>query len=95
MESPKKPGIIVHIPIHPTKKPKVKVRIRLQPPKRPDLEVPIPPEPQREPEFRVILPLFTFLDMTTWFLVTWTFRPALKYLGNLNISRLHYAPLFV
>jgi hypothetical protein len=32
--------------------------------------------------------------MDTWFLATWTFPPALQYLENLKISRLHDAPLF-
>jgi hypothetical protein len=53
--------------------------------------------PQKEPdaEFRVFLPLFTFLTINTWFRATRTFPPALRNLRNLNISKLHDAPLFV
>jgi hypothetical protein len=32
---------------------------------------------------------------TPWFRATWTFPPGLQYLRNINISRLHEAPLFV
>jgi hypothetical protein len=39
----------------------------------------------------------SFLTINTWFLATatWTFPPALPYLQNLNISRLHDVLLFV
>ena len=87
----KRTEITVQISLHPPKKPEIQVWIRLQRPKKPKLEVPTPPQPRKELEFRVILPLLT------WFLATWAFPPALQiqYLRNLNISKLHDAPLFV
>ena len=51
--------------------------------------------PKLKTAFNVVLPLFTFLQINTWLLSTWTFPPAQRYLRNIIQSYLKDAKMYI
>ena len=59
------------------------------------MEVPTPPINHKKNHHSALsYPSSPLFIINTWFHATRTFPPALRYLRNLNISKLHDAPLF-
>ena len=51
--------------------------------------------PKLKTAIHVVLPLFTFLQINTWLLSTWTFPPVPRYLRNINQSYLKAAKMYI